>query len=435
MPDVPVSTTAQADRADLALLGRLYRTMLDAAAPSLVLPAHLPAPPTAPGARTVVVGVGKAAAAMAQAVRAHWPGPLQGVVVVPAGAALPLSDIDVLEASHPVPDERSVAAGQRLLQAVQGLGPQDLVIALVSGGGSALCAVPAPGVSLADKQAITRALLRSGATIHEINTVRKHLSAIKGGRLAQAAWPARVVSLVLSDVPGDDPALVASAPTLPDPSSCADALGVLTRHGVALPEAVREGWRSGALESPKPDQADMGARLSHRLVACAQDGLEAAARCAQAAGWSAHILSDAMQGEARDLALAHAAMALQVRRRAQPWAAPCVLLSGGEATVSVRGAGQGGRNTEFALALALALQGEPGICAWSAGSDGLDGTGDAAGAWVSPDTLVRAAALGLNARQALADNDSFSFFHALGDTVVTGPTHTNINDFRAVLIR
>ena len=416
--------------AQATLLRKLYQAMLDAADPMKIVPPHLPTPPRG---RTVVVGVGKAAAAMARAVEAHWPGPISGVVAVPRGATLPLAHIEQVEGSHPVPDERSLAAGQRLLRAVSGLGPDDLVLALISGGGSALCAAPLPGVSLQDKQAITRALLQRGATIHEINAVRKHLSAIKGGRLAAQAGPARVVSLLISDIPGDDPALIASSPTLPDPTTCADALAVLDRYEVDLPPALRADLASGRNESPKPADPRFASH-EFRVIATAQDGLQAAARAAAANGWTAHILSDSMEGQARDLALAHAAIARQVRHRSQPFAAPCVLLSGGEATVHVRGQGRGGRNTEFALALALALQGEAGIHAISAGTDGLDGNGAAAGAWIAPDTLARAASAGLDPRSMLEDNDSFSFFDAIGSTVVTGPTFTNINDFRALVI-
>ena len=412
------------------LLLDLYRQMLAAADPLQVVPPHLPPPPRG---RTVVVGVGKAAAAMARAVEQHWPGELSGVVVVPHGAALPLQRIAVVEGSHPVPDERSVAAGQRLMQAVSGLCADDLVIALISGGGSALCALPAVGVSLPEKQAITRALLLRGATIAEINAVRKHLSAIKGGRLALQAAPARVVSLLISDIPGDDPTLIASSPTLPDPTSCDDALRVLDRYAVELSPAVRAGLESGAFESPKPEDMRLQGH-AQAVVACAQDGLQAAARAAQQRGWTAHVLSDQMQGEARELARAHAAIALQVQRRDQPFDAPCVLLSGGEATVTVTGRGRGGRNTEFALALALALNGQRGIHAVSAGSDGLDGSGGAAGAWIAPDTLACAGSLPRTPQAMLLDNDSFSFFEALDQLVVTGPTFTNINDFRAILV-
>ncbi len=414
----------------VALLLDLYRAALAAADPMLAVPRHLPAPP--PG-RTVVVGLGKAAAAMARAVEAHWPGPLHGVVAVPEGATLPLARIEQVTGSHPVPDERSVQAGRRLVAAVAGLGSSDLVLALVSGGGSALCALPAPGIGLEQKQAVTRALLLRGATIHEINTVRKHLSAIKGGRLAALAHPARVVTLLISDIPGDDPALIASAPTLPDRSTCAEALAVIGRYHVEIPESVRAALGSGTLETPKPGDPRFAGH-THRVIASAQDGLEAAAQAARERGWAAHILSDAMQGEARDLALAHAAIALQVWRQGQPFVPPCVLLSGGEATVTVRGRGRGGRNTEFALALALALQGRSGIHALSAGTDGLDGTATAAGAWIDPGTLDRARALRLDAPGSLQDNDSFTLLDAIGASIVTGPTFTNINDFRAILI-
>lgn len=416
--------------AAIDLLRELYGAALAAADPMQVLPGHLPA---APMGRTVVVGAGKAGASMARAVEACWSGPLSGVVAVPHGASLPLVRIEQVEGSHPVPDHRSVQAGQRLMAAVAGLGPDDLVLALFSGGGSALCALPAPGVSLAEKQAITQSLLRCGATIHEINTVRKHLSAIKGGRLAAQAHPAPVVSLLISDIPGDDPALIASAPTLADRTTCADALRLLQRYEVEVSPGLRSALRMGGLESPKPGDVRFAGHR-HQVIACAQDGLEAAAGAARRRGLPVHILSDAMQGEARNLALAHAAIACQVRRRGQPFAAPCVLISGGEATVTVRGDGRGGRNTEFALALALALQGEAGIHAISAGTDGLDGNGAAAGAWIAPDTLARAQSAGLDPAGALHRNDSFGFFDALGSTVLTGPTFTNINDFRAVLI-
>ena len=414
----------------IALLEQLYGAALAAADPLRVLPAHLP---PKPAGRTVVVGVGKAAAAMAQALEAHWDGPLTGVVAVPRGATLPLTSIRQVEASHPVPDASSVAAGRALMQAVAGLAPDDLVIALISGGGSALCALPLDGVSLEEKRGITDALLRRGATIREINTVRKHLSAIKGGRLAVQAWPARVATLLISDIPGDEAALIASAPTLPDASTCAQALAVLRRHGVALSDGLAAALACGALESPKPGDARFAGH-THAIVACAQDGLEAAASLARARGWPVHILSDAMEGNAADLALVHAAIARQVRRHGQPFTAPCIVLSGGEATVTLKGQGRGGRNTEFALALAIALDGAPGVYALSAGTDGLDGSGAAAGACIDPGTLGRARGRGLDAAASLQDNDSFTFFDALDSTLVTGPTHTNINDVRAMLI-
>lgn len=414
----------------IALLKELYGAALAAADPLRVLPAHLP---PRPAGRTVVVGVGKAAAAMAQALEAHWDGPLSGVVAVPRGATLPLTSIRQVEASHPVPDASSVAAGRQLMQAVAGLAPDDLVIALVSGGGSALCAVPPDGVGLEEKRAITDALLRRGATIREINTVRKHMSAIKGGRLAAQAWPARVATLLISDIPGDEAALIASAPTLPDASTCRQALAVLQRYGVELSAGLAAALAAGALESPKPGDARFASH-THAIVACAQDGLEAAASLARARGWPVHILSDAMEGNAADLALAHAAIARQVRQRGQPFSAPCIVLSGGEATVTVKGQGRGGRNTEFALALGIALDGQPGVYALSAGTDGLDGSGAAAGACIHPATLALARSHGLDAAASLNDNDSFTFFDALGSTVVTGPTQTNINDVRAMLI-
>jgi glycerate 2-kinase len=416
--------------AAVRLLEDLFRAALAAADPMRSLATHLPEPPAG---RTVVVGLGKAAAAMARAVEAVWPGPLGGVVAVPRGATLPLMLIEQVEASHPVPDERSVVAARRLMDALRGLQPDDLVLALVSGGGSPLCALPAEGVGLAEKQAITRALLARGATIHEINTVHTHLSAFKGGRLAVRAFPSPVVSLLLSDIPGDDPDLIASAPTLADPSSCAEALHVLERYAVELSQPLRDALAGGRLESPKPGDPLLAGHR-HHIVAGAQDGLDAAARAAQARGWSVHVLSDAMRGEARELAKAHAAIALQVQRRRQAFAPPCVILSGGEATVAPKGRRRGGRNTEFALALALALEGRSGIHALSAGADGLDGRAAAAGAWVGPDTLAAGRARGLDPLSHLLENDSFGFLEGVGAALVTGPAHTHITDFRAVLV-
>jgi glycerate 2-kinase len=415
------------------LLLQLYRAALAAADPLQVIPAHLP---PAPNGRTVVVGVGKAAAAMAQAVEAHWPGPLSGVVVVPPGATRPLQHVQVMTGSHPVPDDSSVQGAQALLTAVQGLTADDLVIALVSGGGSALCALPAEGLALADKQDITRALLRNGASIAEINTVRRHLSAIKGGRLAAAAHPAQVVTLLISDIPGDEPTLIASGPTLADASTCADALAVLARYAVAVPASVTQALQAGHWESVKPGDPRLAGHR-HTIVASAWDGLQAAQRCAVGLGLTSHILSDAMEGEARDLAKAHAAIALSVAQRNAPFTAPCVLISGGEATVTVRGDGRGGRNTEFALALAQAVQGQRGaerICALSAGTDGLDGRAQAAGAWVGSHTLAQAHALGHSATASLDNNDSATLLAATDSLIHTGPTFTNINDFRAILI-
>jgi len=413
----------------IELLRRLYDSAVAAADPLKVLPRFLPTPPRG---RTVVVGVGKATASMARALEAHWQGgELSGVIAVPPGATQPLKWIEQVEGSHPVPSERSVEAGRRLMDAVSGLTADDLVIALISGGGSALCALPGQGITLLEKQAITRALLLSGASIHEMNTVRKHLSAIKGGRLARRASPAKVVSLLISDIPGDDPQLIASAPTLADPSSCAYALTILDKYRVAISATLREKLVSGALESPKPQP---GVVEEWHIIARAQDGLDAAAIHAKALGWTPFILSDAMEGEARELARSHAAIAAQIRRRGQPFAAPCVILSGGEATVTVKGSGRGGRNTEFALALAMSLNGEEGVFGLSAGTDGLDGNGNAAGAWVAPDTMERARLAGRCASVDLDNNDSFTYFDAIGSTIVTGPTYTNINDFRAIAV-
>jgi len=413
-----------------ALLEDLYKSALGAANPMRVLLPHLPC---IPAGRTIIVGVGKAAAAMAKAVEANWNGPLEGIVVVPRGATLHLQKIRQIESAHPVPDEISVAAGALLMQAVTGLTADDMVIALISGGGSSLCALPAEGVTLLEKQSITKALLRRGATIREMNAVRKHLSSIKGGRLAIRAYPARVVSLLISDIPGDDVALIASAPTLADPTTCLDALRVLQHYEVEISHALQDSLASLGFESPKPDDPRFTGH-SHVIIASAQDGLNAAAEAARTVGWNTHILSDAMEGNARDLALAHVAIARQIQRHGQPFKAPCILLSGGEATVTVKGNGRGGRNTEFALAMAMALQGQAGIYALSAGTDGLDGSGDAAGAWIAPGMLEHAQCNGLNSSRSIEENDTFSFFDAIGATVVTGPTYTNINDFRAVLI-
>ena len=413
---------------------KLLRAMFDAAVaaalPSLCLPPHLPPPPKG---RTVVVGAGKAAASMAAAVEAHWPGPIEGLVVTRYGHAVPCRKIEVVEAAHPVPDAAGLAAARRILALVGGLTADDLVLCLISGGGSALLSLPAPGIALADKQSISRALLKSGAQIGEMNTLRKHLSAIKGGRLAAAASPAEVVALVISDVPGDDLSVIASGPTVPDATSAADALGVLEKYGIDIPPAVRAHLDNPAAETPKPGDARF-ARVTNRLIAAPQRSLEAAADVARAAGYHPLILSDAIEGEARDVALVHAAIARQIAARGQPAPAPCALISGGETTVTVRGKGRGGRNAEFLLALALALHGAPRISALAADTDGIDGSEDNAGAFVLPDTLERARRAGLNGAEFLASNDAYSFFEELGDLLVTGPTHTNVNDFRVILI-
>ncbi|QET03322.1 glycerate kinase [Cupriavidus pauculus] len=412
------------------LLRDLFDTAVAAVSASHCLPPHLPSPPKG---RTVVIGAGKAAAAMAQAVDAHWQGPLSGLVVTRYDHGADCHRIEVVEAAHPVPDAAGQRAAERMVGLVQGLTADDLVLCLISGGGSALLAAPAPGLTLADKQAINKALLRSGANIGEMNCVRKHLSALKGGRLALACAPARVETLLISDIPGDDPTLIASGPTLPDATTCADALAVIAKYGIDIPAHVRAHLESGAGETPKPGDARFAGHRSVTL-ATAQQSLEAAAARARELGLETHILSDCIEGEARDVAQVHAAIARQVAARGQPFAKPCVLLSGGETTVTVRGNGRGGRNAEFLLALAVALDGLPGVHAIAGDTDGIDGSEDNAGAVLSPDTLVRAAARGLSARAHLANNDGYGFFAGLDDLIVTGPTRTNVNDFRAILV-
>jgi len=413
---------------------RLLRDMFDAAVaaaqPALCVPRHLPA---APNGRLVVIGAGKASAAMARAVEDHWPGPLSGLVVTRYGYAVPCDRIEIVEAAHPVPDAAGEAAARRLLEVVEGLSADDLVLCLISGGGSSLLPLALPGLTLADEQALNRALLASGAGIRETNCVRRHLSAIKGGRLAAACHPARVLNLLLSDVPGDDPIDIASGPTVADPTTCADAISILRRYAIDVPPRALDLLESGEGETLKPGDARLPA-IETRFIATPQMALEAAAQAARDAGLTPYILGDAIEGEARDVAKAMAGIALQVARRGQPFAAPCVLLSGGETTVTVRGRGRGGRNVEFLLSLAIALDGEPGIHALAGDTDGVDGQEEVAGAVLAPDTLARAWARGLRPRERLDDNDGHGFFEALGDSVVTGPTLTNVNDFRAIVI-
>jgi hydroxypyruvate reductase len=412
----------------------MFQAAVDSASPDHTLPRHLPAPPTG---RTIVVGAGKAAASMARAVEKAWPQdrPLSGLVVTRYGHGVgTLTRIDVVEASHPVPDAAGAAAAQRILDLVAGLTPEDLVLCLISGGGSALLAAPLPGVTLADKQAINRALLRSGAAIEEMNCVRKHLSAVKGGRLARAAAPARLVTLVISDVPGDDPSVIASGPTVVDATTQAEARAVLARYGIDVPPSVAAVLSDPNCESPKPGHSAF-ARAETRMIATPQAALEAAARVAEAAGITPVILGDAIEGEAREVGRVMAGIALQVARHGQPAQAPCVLLSGGETTVTVRGSGRGGRNVEFLLALAMALKGAPGISAIAGDTDGVDGAEEVAGAVIAPATLAKAAARGLSGQAALDNNDGHGFFEALDAQVITGPTQTNVNDFRAILIR
>ncbi|HEX9208561.1 MAG TPA: glycerate kinase [Steroidobacteraceae bacterium] len=392
-----------------------------------------PSLPQSPAGRTVVVGAGKAAAAMARVVESCWHGELSGTVVTSHGHAVPCERIEVMESSHPVPAAAGQRASLRLLERVRGLGPDDLVLCLLSGGGSALLPLPADGLALEDKQEITRALLRSGATIGEINTVRRHLSRIKGGRLGVACHPARLVTLAISDVPGDDPADIASGPTVADPTTCADALEVLGRYGIAIPATVRNALGRGAWESVKPGDPRL-ASAEFRIVATPQASLEAAARIAEGQGVQGVILSDRLEGEAREVGRDMAAQVRRILDSNQPCRPPCLLLSGGETTVTVRGNGRGGRNVEFLLAFGIALGERAGVWALAGDTDGVDGMAPIAGAVWRPDTLSRAARLGLDPRQFLDDNDAHSFFAALGDSVVTGPTRTNVNDFRAVLV-
>ena len=412
------------------LLMRMFEAAVAAVSPAVCLPP--PLPPCPPG-RTVVVGAGKAAAAMARAVEERWDGPLEGLVVTRYGHAVPTRRIAVVEAAHPVPDEAGQRAAERMLSLVQGLDRDDMVLCLISGGGSALLSLPSAGVPLADKRAVTAQLLRSGASIGEINTVRKHLSAIKGGRLAAAAAPARVVTLAISDVPGDDPATIASGPTVPDPSTFADARAVLARYHIEPSAAVARHLADERKETIKPGDPRL-ANVVTEIVATPQQALEAAAMVAVSHGVMPLVLGDAIEGETREVARVMAGIAHSVQRHRQPLPPPAVLISGGETTVTVRGRGRGGRNAEFALALALALDGRPGVHAIACDTDGIDGTEDNAGALIAPDTLARAAAGGLDARARLADNDSYGLFAALDDLVVTGPTLTNVNDFRAILV-
>lgn len=412
------------------LLRRMFDAAVAAASPISCVPRNLPA---LPKGRTIAVGAGKAAAAMAAAVEANWSGPIAGLVVTRYGHSVPCRQVEVIEAAHPVPDAAGLGAARRILDLVRGLTEDDLVLCLLSGGASSLLVLPAPGISLADKQVINRALLRCGAPIGEMNCVRKHLSAIKGGRLAIAAAPASVVSLIISDVPGDDPSIIASGPTIPDATTVAETIAIFQKYRIEMPLSVLRHLEGRSAETPKPGDPRFR-RVSNRVIATPQDALEAAAQVARSAGFPPLILGNAIEGEARDVGLVHAGIAKQIAGHGQPIEPPCALISGGETTVTVRGVGRGGRNAEFLLSLAVALDGRPGISAIAADTDGIDGTENNAGAILLPDTLDRAAQAGLDPKMHLASNDAYPIFAQLGDLVVTGPTRTNVNDFRAILI-
>ena len=423
-----MTTERPADRRPL--LRSLFDAAVAAAQPALCLPRHLP---PRPKGRTIVIGAGKASAAMARALEDHWDGPLEGLVVTRYGHAVPCERIEIVEAAHPVPDMAGLRATERIRRLGEGLSADDLVIALISGGGSSLLVAPGKGLTLADKQAVNTALLECGASISEMNCVRRHLSAIKGGRLAAACHPARVATLLISDVPGDSPINIASGPTVADPTTCADALAIIERYRIDLPPPARTLLQGGDGESVKPGDPRLDGNVT-RLITAPQMALEAAAEVARAAGYAPYILGDSLEGEARDLGKALGGIARQVVLHGQPFKTPCVLLSGGETTVTIKGKGRGGRNVEFLLALAVALDGLPGVHAIAGDTDGVDGVEEIAGACLTPDTLARAWAREINPRKSLDNNDGHGFFQALGDSVVTGPTLTNVNDFRAIVI-
>ncbi len=408
----------------------LFDAAVDAADPMLCVPPHLPEPPMG---RTLVIGAGKASAVMAQALEAHWPGEISGLVITRYDYGKPCQHIEVIEAAHPVPDQAGLDAAERMMELVSDLGSDDLCIALISGGASSLLTLPAEGLTLADKQAVNRELLRSGATIIDMNCLRKHLSAVKGGRLAAQAAPAKVVSLLISDVPGDDPGVIGSGPTVPDPTSFGDARAIVEKFNIKLPNAVARYLECGEPETPKPGDP-IFAGTDVRLTARPSASLVAAAEKARETGLNVHILSDALEGEARDVAAEHAKLAISIRDCNEPIATPAIILSGGELTVTITGSGGGGPNGEYMLAMAIELNGAERIYAIACDTDGIDGSVDNAGAQISPDTLARAAESSVDAKAHLLNNDSYGFFSELGDLVMTGPTYTNVNDFRAILV-
>jgi len=412
------------------VLRKMLDAAIDAATPSRLIKSYLPPKPTG---RTIVLGAGKASAAMAREVDEGMPGDVTGLIVTRYGHAVKCDHIEIVEAAHPVPDEAGRSAAARMLKLAEEAGEDDLVLCLMSGGASALLSLPAEGLSLADKQGLNRTLLECGADITQMNTVRKHLSAIKGGRLAAAAHPARVVTLLISDVPGDDPAVIGSGPTVPDPTTFADAEDIISRFAITKPKKVLDHLRAGKDETPKSDDPRLATIETH-VIATPQSSLEAAVAIALDNGIRPVVLGDAIEGEARDVAKVMAGIAKQVRNHSQPAMAPCVLLSGGETTVTIKGKGRGGRNTEFLLALAIQLAGAEDMYALAADTDGIDGSEDNAGAIITPDTLQRAVALGMSPKAALDDNDAYGFFEKLEDLVKTGPTLTNVNDIRAILV-
>ena len=414
-----------------ALLRRMFDAAVEAAMPRTCVPPFLPDP--AGINRLVVVGAGKASAAMARAVEDNWQGPLEGLVVTRYGYEVDCDRIEIVTAAHPVPDDAGEQAAKRILEIARSLGPDDVLLCLISGGGSALLAAPAEGLTLADKQEVNRALLKSGANIGEMNCVRKHLSLVKGGRLAAAAHPARVISLLISDVPGDDPSVIASGPTVPDETTYADARAILTKYGIEPSEAVRKVLESEPDETPKSDDPRL-AGAETKLVALPQASLEAAARIAAEAGYTPHILGDALEGEARVLGAEHAALAKAAKAGEGEITGRVAIISGGETTVVVRGQGRGGRNSEYALAMALALDGEGGIHAIACDTDGVDGSEENAGAEIGPETLARGRDAGADAIAYLDSNDAYTYFEKVDGLVVTGPTFTNVNDFRAIIV-
>lgn len=410
-----------------SFLRKLFDAAVDAAQPVLRVPVFLPQPPKG---RTIVAGAGKAGAAMVQAVETNWDGPLEGLVITRYGHGLPTKQIEVVEASHPVPDAVGNRAALRVAELMQGLTEEDLVLFLISGGGSALMTAPAEGVSLDDKQAVNRALLACGAHIGEINCVRKHLSAIKGGRLAAAAYPARRVALMISDVPGDDPSIIASGPTVADPSTRQEALAIIDKYKLDIPPAITDCLSSELSETPKPGDLRLG-EVENHVIAAPSQSLDAARSIAEVNGLRVIDLGDLVEGEAREVGREHAQMALEI---AAGDYVPTLIMSGGECTVTIAGDGKGGPNTEYLMGMALELNGAQGIHAVACDTDGIDGAMDNAGAMISPTTLTRATAAGLDTAGMLAKNDAHTYFLALDDLVVSGPTHTNVNDFRAILI-